>query len=220
MAKQCTYCKGSGILNCNLCGGRKYVKAHVALKAKGRFVAPSNEDVACPVCEGRGGSKCWLCEGTGQLQSEPWWQFWKSKGKPATETPASSSPALQDPLFLAVKNQSLNDISDLLAKGADCNIANEKGWTCLHEAATTGPGEMLELLIKHGANVEARTNDKALTPLHVAALWHQREAAKALLKHGADKAAISAAGKMPRDYAASVGDSTLAKLLSTEQRYL
>src|SRR5687768_14225738 len=96
MAKLCEQYKGSGRLKCNLCGGRMYMKAHVALQAKGRFVAAMNEDVACPVCEGSGGSHCWNCSGTGQPQKSAWWKFRKSRDG---RTGPSSPTELENQLF-------------------------------------------------------------------------------------------------------------------------
>jgi ankyrin repeat protein len=78
--------------------------------------------------------------------------------------------ALESELFLAVKNQDIGKVAALLKRGVSSNAHLEDEWTCLHEAATTGPAELLEMLIKHGANLETKGGDKLLTPLHVAAL--------------------------------------------------
>lgn len=72
------------------------------------------------------------------------------------------------------------------------------GYTPLHRAA--GSGDMVELLIRYGADVTANTS--AGTPLH----WAQDEkSVKALIQHGADLNATDTAGCAPLHYAARHG---------------
>jgi len=58
-------------------------------------------------------------------------------------------------------------IQALLAKKADVDAVDERGWTPLMIAADNGDAEMSQLLIEHGANVDART-PKGYTALNIA----------------------------------------------------
>jgi ankyrin repeat protein len=51
----------------------------------------------------------------------------------------------------------------------DCK--DEDGYTALHYAAESGQAEVMELLVKKGAEVEARTN-KGVTALQIAYMFH------------------------------------------------
>ena len=87
----------------------------------------------------------------------------------------------------------------LLSHGADPNIAggNHKR-TALHEAAFNQMVDVMELLIFHGAEVNAK-DDQLRTPLHFAARNVQPEAVKLLMKHGADPHAKDQNGQTPFD---------------------
>ncbi len=47
----------------------------------------------------------------------------------------------------------------LVEKGAAVNQRQEQGFTALHEAAQAGSVPLVELLLAHGADLEARTDD-------------------------------------------------------------
>lgn len=79
----------------------------------------------------------------------------------------------------------------LLAKNADVNIrSNGNKWTPLHKAALDGHEEIVELLIKKGANVNI-TNPVNETPLHDAAKEGHKKIVELLLNAGADKSLIN-----------------------------
>lgn len=58
----------------------------------------------------------------------------------------------------------------LLDRGADPSIADPDGRTCLHLAACSGDLGIIELLIEHGANVNAFDKHRLATPLFCAAV--------------------------------------------------
>lgn len=58
MAHTCSYCKGSGYVPCNRCGG------------EGTFVDNSkwfNKEETCPHCQGSGKRECPACNGRGEI---------------------------------------------------------------------------------------------------------------------------------------------------------
>lgn len=72
-----------------------------------------------------------------------------------------------------------------LAATAHVVNASQDGTTPLHLAAGSGRVEAVQLLIRHGARVDARRKD-GKTALFEAAAAGRINAAKALLEHGAD----------------------------------
>lgn len=78
-------------------------------------------------------------------------------------------------------------VADLLAAGADPALANNKGWTALHQAAYADPTRdpaaalaTLELLLKAGASPFAEAYGDGGTPLSVALFWGHRVLAERL----------------------------------------
>lgn len=66
------------------------------------------------------------------------------------------------------------------------HIRLKSGGTLLHAAVYYESKEMLEFLIKNGANVNATSKDDDETPLHLAAIMGRCEMAILLLENGAD----------------------------------
>jgi ankyrin repeat protein len=80
-------------------------------------------------------------------------------------------------------------VTDLLAAGADPALANNKGWTALHQAAYANPTRdpaaalaTLELLIEAAASPFAEAYGDGGTPLSVALFWGHRVLAERLAK--------------------------------------
>jgi len=88
------------------------------------------------------------------------------------------------------------------------------GWTALHFAAFGGQVDVLELLLKHGADVDVRAKTKFdNTPLQAGALTGQVEAIRRLIAHGADVRVKQAEGATALHEAAALGSEPLATLL-------
>jgi uncharacterized protein len=91
------------------------------------------------------------------------------------------------------------------------------GFTPLHFAAFFGQPEAVEILVEHGADLEAPARNgefaRAARPLHSAAAAREREVCATLLEHGADPNARQHGGFTPLLEAAQHGDSELAELL-------
>lgn len=86
----------------------------------------------------------------------------------------------------------------LLANRADVNAATNDGYTPLHGAVSYGNNvarrSAVEVLIKSGANVNARTSRDGETPFHKAISRGDIEIVKLLLDYGADVNAVSKFG--------------------------
>ena len=95
------------------------------------------------------------------------------------------------PLHSAVANRdgakALELTKMLLANNAKVNVAQEGGWTPLHQAAAHGQIEVLKALLQHGADINAKSTDGQL-PVDMAIQGGHQEAA-ALLQQAATKSA-------------------------------
>jgi ankyrin repeat protein len=74
----------------------------------------------------------------------------------------------------------------LVSKGANIEAQdNLQGWTKLHMACSRGDKDVVELLIRNGADIHMR-NDRGATPLWIASRDGHKEIVELLLKKGAD----------------------------------
>lgn len=89
--------------------------------------------------------------------------------------------------FHAVKANDLKTVSDILKnKKADPNVLNISGFSPLHLAAQAGLPDMIELLVKNGAQLEQKCATLKQTPLEKAVTFSKPEAVKKLIQLGAD----------------------------------
>lgn len=85
--------------------------------------------------------------------------------------------------FKAASDGDEEALKQALNSGFDVNVTDAKQNTALHLAAKHGHLNVMALLIKHGADVDAQ-NDWLSTPLHLAE--RNMEAIRLLLEAGAD----------------------------------
>ena len=117
------------------------------------------------------------------------------------------------PLLRAVMEGAQPAVELLVAHKADPNIGRlEYEWTPLHEAAQRGSKGIAEVLLKAGADVNAKETH-GCTPLNIAASGKQREVAELLLANHADPNAKSDIGQTPLHIAVNNGPRELAELL-------
>lgn len=90
----------------------------------------------------------------------------------------------ETPLMLAIFYKENGIAKKLLAKGASVN--NPGHWTPLHYAAASSNNEIIPLLLRGGADLNARTL-RGITPLYMAARDGNAETVKLLLNAGARK---------------------------------
>ena len=87
----------------------------------------------------------------------------------------------------------MNQVKDLVRRGADVNAKDKNGNTPLHRASNSGGIENVKYLVEQGANVNAKDGFGA-TPLHGA---FSAGVAKYLIMHGADVNAKDNDGNTP-----------------------
>jgi hypothetical protein len=119
------------------------------------------------------------------------------------------------PVIAAVKLGDLQQVRDLLAKGADANTADRRGFTPLIWAAAGGNLELVQQLIEHGAAAGARAND-GTTALILAASNGFVDVVRALLLAGANVSATRG-GISARQLALSRGHADIAALLEQSE---
>ncbi|MDP1928132.1 MAG: ankyrin repeat domain-containing protein [Thiobacillus sp.] len=101
-------------------------------------------------------------------------------------------------LHQAASQGAIKVIELLLANKADVNAGDNEGYTPLHGAVSYGKNDtrktVVEILLKSGANVNAKTTRDGETPFHKAIARGDVELVKLLLNYGADVNAISKFG--------------------------
>ena len=104
---------------------------------------------------------------------------------------------------------------ELIARGADVNAAARNAFRVapVHAAAAMRDCETMQLLIDHGANVNAR-QQLGYTALHTAAQHGDDSMVEQLLAAGADPRAAGDDGKCPADLAAAQGHAAIAERLT------
>ncbi len=95
------------------------------------------------------------------------------------------------PLHDAINNGDVKDLGKLFKKKRriDIDLKDQEGFTPLHRAAQLGITEAVELLVSHGANVNAK-NKSNMTPLYYAVQSGNFECASFLIENGADDSDI------------------------------
>ncbi|XP_077999520.1 ankyrin repeat domain-containing protein 17-like isoform X2 [Glandiceps talaboti] len=104
-------------------------------------------------------------------------------------------------------------VSLLLAKSATIEHRDKKGFTPLILAATAGHVGVCEILLKHGADIEAQSERTKDTPLSLACSGGRFEVVDLLLTRGANKEHRNVSDYTPLSLAASGGYVNIIKLL-------
>jgi ankyrin repeat protein len=102
----------------------------------------------------------------------------------------------------------------LADRGADVNAASRDGHqrAPIHAAASGGSAAILEILLKHGADPDAR-QEMGFTAAHSAAANGNVEMLRLLAEHGADLQARSEKGEKPLDFAQRQNRAEAVKFL-------
>jgi hypothetical protein len=105
----------------------------------------------------------------------------------------------------------------LLDRGMDPNHMNWHRFTLLHHMAADDERGKAELLLDHGAEIDAIDDEYRSTPLGVAARWGNTRIVKVLLERGADPTAAGAPWAVPLAWAEKKGHEKIAGLLRTAE---
>src|SRR5947209_4042599 len=116
------------------------------------------------------------------------------------------------PMYGTRLHQATNveELERLLDGGWDVEAPGWMGETPLHSAANRGLPEIALVLIRKGANVNARRPERLDTPLHFAS---NAEVAGVLIEHGAEIEGLDWSGRTPLHWAAQSGLVDVAGLL-------
>ena len=119
-------------------------------------------------------------------------------------------------IIKAAKSGDVNTISSLLKSDPSLiNACDTDGSTPLHCATWKGHANVVELLLKAGANVNAVNQNEhwGTTPLHAAAHANEAKIAQVLLDHGANVKAKDMEGRTPMFHTNFHKAKAVAKLL-------
>ncbi len=124
-----------------------------------------------------------------------------------------------DALHRAAREGDVEAVGQVLDRHpARFELRNKVQRTPLHTAAWYGHTAVIEVLIRRGADVNAKcdlvaSGDGQWNALHIAATQGNVEAARALIRGGTDFNAKSLAGETPLDVATRKGNRELADVL-------
>lgn len=108
------------------------------------------------------------------------------------------------PFHMAVYYQHIEVVKFFIGKGFNVNLRRNDNAIALHDAATNGNMELIELLLEHNSDLEERTIEFGVTPFLAALYSDQEKVALYLLKRGADPWVRSKLGpnafKIAKDY--------------------
>ena len=89
-------------------------------------------------------------------------------------------------------------------------------YTLLHLAASHGFGDVVEILLQHGANINELTNSNE-TLLHCSVRSRSKRCVEICLQHGADKTIKNKLGYTPLDFAKALKYPEIAKIIEEFQ---
>lgn len=120
----------------------------------------------------------------------------------------------ESPLMLAAIKGLTSVCEELIAKDAD---VNKPGWTPLHYAATHGHLDVIRLLLKHHAYIDAQSPN-GTTALMMAAHYGTPQAVQLLLEAGADATLKNKLGLTAVDFAHKGGRRDSAEIIASHIR--
>jgi ankyrin repeat protein len=107
----------------------------------------------------------------------------------------------------------VDEVRDLIERGALINVQCNAGWTPLHKASLKGYVEIVQLLSKHGAKTDIQSTDEHDTPLHDACSNGHLKVVQVLLEHGANPCIQNVQGSFPHENVKE-GNVQLEKLIT------
>jgi ankyrin repeat protein len=121
------------------------------------------------------------------------------------EALTANEGAPESPLHYAAWRGDLEEVTRLVAGGADVNWRDSIGESALFGASSWGNVAVVRFLLNAGADCNLSENSLGYTPLHWAASHGNLETLKALIDAGADPTAADLRGRSPVDVAHEAG---------------
>ena len=122
--------------------------------------------------------------------------------------------ARRTPIHGAVMGDVPKVLERMISLGAKPDtLVNDDGTTVLGAAASLKKPQMAEILLKHGAKVNAKTTT-GITPLLEAVNLNDAETVRVLLKHGADPDIAAMDGMTPRNLAVKMNLTKITAILA------
>jgi hypothetical protein len=119
-------------------------------------------------------------------------------------------------LFMAAGKGQMEAVRLLLKLGADPNICANTGNFALAAATVDGNVPMMELLLKHGAQVNLPDASTGWTSFHLACMGGLAAAMKVLVHAGCDTTALDCKQTTGRGFLLLMGNSAMVKWLDNE----
>ncbi|WP_338406633.1 ankyrin repeat domain-containing protein [Wolbachia endosymbiont (group A) of Longitarsus flavicornis] len=101
-------------------------------------------------------------------------------------------------LLIAVLENNLSKVEDLVSQGTSLETKDSYGWTLLHFASIHNYSDMVEYLINKGVDINAK-DQYGKTPLHLTSWLNRLDAMKCLISNDANINAKDNNGKTPLD---------------------
>jgi ankyrin repeat protein len=111
------------------------------------------------------------------------------------------------------ENRSVTEIQKIINSGANVNAINDIGFTPLHIAVVYDRPEIVKLLLKNGANIDAVTKNKENTSLHLAITMNNSNMVRILIQKGADVTLKTADGTTPLQLALEKGNRDIIQAI-------
>ena len=118
------------------------------------------------------------------------------------------------PLMRAALKGNVEVVKNVIKRGADPSLMDNRGWNTLHFAAQGGDTDILSLIHTHLPNIESKTGE-GYTPLMVAAFTGKLHAVKWFLEKGATVTCENKRKWNTLHLAAQGGDTDIISLIHT-----
>lgn len=143
--------------------------------------------------------------------------YWVSVSTPVCHDADEPKEASNKTIIDYVKEENLEQTEHILIKTEELNINqyDEDGLCAIHWAADRGNAQILELLLKHGADVNVQDSEGGQTALHYAASCGHLECVRILLKYNADRVICDANSATCLDLATESNENDIVTVLQS-----
>jgi len=131
----------------------------------------------------------------------------------ADEMAAEVVPPSNYHLFKAIRTNNVAEVERQLAAGANHSLTEPDRFSVVHAAAMQGNIQIMQLLLDHGADIDAQTEFGETTPLMLALNNGNRDMAILLIEKGADISRPNRFSHTPLLLAVKMSDISLILLL-------